>query len=165
MGHERLIKSVIARSLGWRATEECAVDRVTAIGLAAARNEAGDTLLRVNALDGAAMHKVILLVVRRLNHKMGIPREFARKMAIAALHEYLRPNCTHCGGRGNHYQKGAAVRVCPHCGGNGLHYYSDMERAQLIGGNYNHRAYDDALTFLRDSIRALVVSADKRLND
>jgi len=164
MGLERLTKSVIARSLGWRATEECAVDRVTAIGLAAHKNEAGDTLLRVNALDGAAMHKIILLCSRRLK-KSGIRFEYARRMAIAALHEYLRQKCRHCGGRGSHYQKGAAVRVCPHCGGNGLHYYSDMERAALIGDKYNHRAYEDALAFLRDSVRTLVINADKRLND
>jgi len=79
------------------------------------------------------------------------------------LHEYLRPQCLHCGGKGNHYQKGAAVRVCHFCQGSGLHHYSDSDRESLIGGKYNQRAYEEALAFLRDSIQTIVINTDRRL--
>lgn len=164
MGFERLIKSVEAHSLGWKTTEECAVDRITAIGLAAGGNETGEAMLRVNALDASALRKVIFLVARRLNHRLNITRGYGEKLAIAALHEYLRPHCYYCGGKGQHYQKGAAVRACPYCQGSGLHRFSDTDRAMLIGASYNQRAYEEALAYLRDSIRTIVINADRRLN-
>ena len=163
MGTERLIKSVGAHSLTWESTEEGAVDRITAIGFAARRNELGETMLRVNGLEATSMRKAILLVTRHLNLHFNITRGFAQKMAKAALHEYLRPGCMYCGGKGHHYQRGQAVRACPYCGGTGLHRYSDSERAVLIGGNYHHKAYEEALASLRDSIRSLVINSDRRL--
>ena len=165
MGRERLIKSVGAHSLTWKSTEEGAVDRVTAIGFAAHRNEMGETMLRVNALDADAMNKAILLITRKIVHRLHLGRDYARKIAIAALHEILRPQCPYCGGRGAHYQKGHAVRVCLYCQGHALHRYTDTDRAMLIGGNYSERAYEDALSFARDSLRTIVINADRRLID
>lgn len=163
MGRERLIKSVGAHSLRWKSTEEGAVDRVTAIGFAARKNELGEAMLRVNGLEAPALRKAVLLVARELNHKLRITHGFAKKIAIAALHEYLRPNCVYCGGKGHHYQRGQAVRVCLYCQGSGLHVYSDSDRALLIGGNYHARAYEDALSCVRDSIHTLVINSDRRL--
>jgi len=167
MGRERLIKSVGAHSLTWKPTEEGAVDRVTAIGFAAHRNEMGETMLRVNALDGSALKKAIFLVTRQLVHRTHLGRDFARKLAIAALHELLRPQCIYCNGRGQQFQKSSVVRVCHYCQGTGLHRYSDTERELLIGGagKYNECAYEKALSFARDSLRTIVINADRRLID
>lgn len=165
MGHERLIKASIAHSLAWLENEECCVDRVTAIGFSSRYNEVGDMMLRVDALDADSLRKVILLVVRRLNHRHKIGREFAEKMAFASLHEYMRPNCIYCGGKGETHRKATVVTVCEYCNGSGLHRYSDRDRNALIGGRYNERAYEDALCFVRDAVRSVVVSADRRLSD
>ena len=164
MGQERLIKSVIAHSLHWRATEECAIDRVTALGWTARYNEMGETMLRVSALEAAALHRAILLLQRQMFYKFRIGREFGRKMAAAALYELLRPGCLYCGGKGQHYQRGEAVRACPYCDGSGLHRYSDVERTVLIGGKYNGRAYEDALDCMRDALQRIVTSTDRRLS-
>ena len=165
MGRERLIKSVGAHSLTWKSTEEGAVDRVTAIGFAAHRNEMGETMLRVNALDGSALNKAIFLITRYLVQRRHWTREFARKSAIAILHEVLRTQCIYCGGRGNHFQKGSPVHVCLYCQGTGLHRYSDADRVILSGSNYNEKKYEEALSFARDSLRTIVINADRRLID
>jgi len=164
MGHERLIKAGIAHSLAWNDNEECCVDRVTAIGFSSKCNEVGDAMLRVDALDADALRKVILLVVRRLNHRHRIERNFAKKLAFASLHEYMRPNCIYCGGKGETHRKGTLVTVCAYCNGSGLHRYADRDRVALIGGNYNQRAYEDALAYVRDVVRSIVVDSDRRLN-
>jgi len=165
MPHERLIKSTIAHTLAWQEFEEKAVDRVTAIGFSSQYNEVGDAMLRVDALDADALRKVILLVVRRLNHRHRIERNFAKKLAFASLHEYMRPNCIYCGGKGETHRKGTVVTICQYCNGSGLHRYSDRDRGALIGGNYNQRAYEDALCFVRDAVRSIVVASDRRLNE
>ena len=165
MGHEGLIKATISGSLAWDETQETSIDRITAIGFAARNNEIGEAMLRVDALDAYALHKVILLIIRRLNHKHGIARGFGQKIAIATLHEYMRPNCIHCGGKGNVYRKSSVVTVCSHCDGTGLHRYSDSDRTSLIGGNFNQRAYEDAIAYVRDAVRAIVVDSGRRLGD
>lgn len=164
MGHESLIRSLTAHSLEWHDNMERTIDRVTAIGFAARHNEIGEAMLRVDALDADALHKVILLIIRRLNHRHRIERGFAKKIAFATLHEFMRPNCIHCGGKGNVYRKGAAVTVCLHCQGSGLHRYSDKDRASLIGGNFNQRAYEDAISYVRDALKTVVVDCNKRLD-
>lgn len=164
MGQERLIRATISKSLAWDETQETSIDRITAIGFAARNNEIGDAMLRVDALDAHSLHKVILLLIRRLNQKHHIARGFGQKIAFAVLHEYMRPNCIHCGGKGNVYRKSSIVTVCSHCNGSGLHRYSDSDRASLIGGNINQRAYEDAMGYVRDAVRAIVVNSDKRLD-
>jgi hypothetical protein len=122
-------------------------------------------MLRVDALDVSALHKVILLVIRRLNHHHRIERGFAKKIAFATLHEYMRPNCIYCGGKGEEHRKGRVVTVCSYCGGSGLHRYSDKDRKALVGGGFNQRTYEDAIAFVRDAVRAIVVSTNGRLGD
>jgi len=165
VSHERLIKTITAHSLEWDETQQCTIERITAIGFAARNNEIGEAMLRVDALDAEALRKVILLVIRRLNHRHRIERGFAKRIAFATLHEYMRPNCIHCGGKGNVYKKASVVTVCSHCAGSGLHRYSDSDRASLIGGGFNHRAYEDAIAYVRDAVRAIVVDSDRRLGD
>jgi hypothetical protein len=163
MSHETLIKCTIAHSLGWEEFEEQPVDRVTAIGFSTRFNEVGEAMLRVDALDAPSLRKVIFLVVRRLNQRHQITRGFAEKMAFATLHEYMRPNCIYCGGKGEVHAKGTVVTVCAYCNGSGLHRYSDGDRGSLIGGKYNQRAYEDALAYVRDAVRSVVVSSGRRL--
>jgi hypothetical protein len=168
MGQERLIKATIAHSLEWVETEEGSVDRVTAIGFSARNNEVGDAMLRVDALDAVALRKVIFLIVRRLNHRHRMDRGYAQRLAIAVLHEFMRPNCIYCGGKGETHQKGAVVTICSHCNGSGLHRYSDSDRMALVrgaGSQFNHRAYEDALTYVRDAVRGIVVASDRRLDE
>lgn len=165
MGHERLIRSLPPRSLGWHETQECSIDRILAIGLASRRNEVGEAMLRVDALDAAALHKVLLLVIRHLYHRHHVSRGFAKKIAFATLHEYMRPNCIHCGGKGNVYKTSSVVKACSHCAGSGLHRYSDRDRASLVGGRFSQRVYEDALGYVRDAVRAIVVNTDRRLGD
>lgn len=163
MSHEGLIRCITAHSLGWDETQEVSIDRITAIGFASRYNEIGGAMLRVDALDAGALHKVILLVIRRLNHHHRIDRGFAKKIAFATLHEYMRPNCIYCGGKGEEHRKGRVVTVCPYCEGTGLHRYSDKDRKALVGGGFNTRAYEDTLTYVRDAVRAIVVNSDRRL--
>lgn len=166
MPQESLIKCVMAHSLEWCETEERAIDRVTALGWCGRNNrrgEMGGALIRVDALDATALRKVIFLIVRRLHHKFHIQRGVAERMAIASLHELLRANCIHCGGRGKIDQHGAPTVTCEHCNGSGLHCYTDGDRMALIGSRYNHAAYDDILQYLRDSTREIVIVSDKRL--
>lgn len=167
MGQEQLIKCVMAHSLMW-SVEEGAVDRVAAIGMCSRRNhmiETGDAMLRVNALDSKALRKVVLLVVRRLHYRFRIDRGFAEKIAFATLHELLRANCIHCGGKGELHSKGAVTVVCSHCNGSGLHCYTNKDRLALIGSRYNQAAYEDALNYLRDSTVNIVTLSNKRLGD
>jgi len=163
MGHERLIRCLPSRSLRWNENEEYSIDRITAIGFASRYNEVGEAMLRVDALDVGALHKVILLVIRRLNHQYNITSGFAKKMAFATLHEYMRPNCIYCGGKRDEHRKGRVVTVCSYCGGSGLHRYSDKDRKALVGGAFNQKAYEDALGYVRDAVRAIVMNTDKRL--
>ena len=101
MGKEAMIKSTVASSLEWDENAERAVDRVTAIALAARRNELGSAMLRVEALDDATLRKAVLLVARRLNHQFRIARDFAERMAVAAVQEYMQPGSVTCGGTGS----------------------------------------------------------------
>jgi predicted RNA-binding Zn-ribbon protein involved in translation (DUF1610 family) len=173
MRHETLIKATFTGSLAWQEHEERAVDRVTAIGFAgrgrdarmAAQKDFGVTMLRVEAQDPMAMRKIILLVVRRLNHKFRITRGFAEKIAFAVMHEYLRTNCPACGGKAEIRQKGGVTLICPQCNGSGLHRYSDMDRARLVGGGYNKAAHENALAYVRDSLNDVVVNINKRLEE
>lgn len=164
MGHERLIKTFTASSLEWACNGEACIDRVAAIGFASRYNDVGEAMLRVDALDPEALRKVILLVIRRLNRQFNIERSFAERMAFATLHEYMRPNCIYCGGKGDVFQQGAVVQVCSYCDGSGLHRYSDRDRKALIGGGYNTRAYENAIAYVRDAVRAIVVSTNGRLD-
>ncbi len=176
MKHERFIKCVIAHSLEWEEFEERAVDRVTAIGLSEQHNDLGDAMLRVDALDPVALRKVILLTTRRLNSKMNVSFGFGRRLAIAAMHEYMRANCIHCGGKGKIFQEGRhdsfhsdetsrIITECSHCNGTGLHRYSNADRRALIGGPYKEAAYEEALSFIRDAVVTILARSNKRLED
>lgn len=173
MKHESLIKSTFTGSLAWQEHQERAVDRVTAIGFSGRSNDArmtiqkdfGVTMLRVEAQDPAALRKVILLIVRRLNHKYRITRGFAEKIAFAVMHEYLRANCSACGGKAEIPQKGGVVLICPQCNGSGLHRYSDSDRSRLVGGGYNKAAYENALAYVRDALSDVIINANKRLDE
>lgn len=168
MKHERMIKCVTAHSLEWSITEERPVNRVAAIGLSMRLDPEliiGENMLRVDALDGAALRKVILLSLRRLSMRFRIQRGFGKKMVLAALHELLRQNCIHCGGIGTIHHKGAPSVTCSHCGGSGLHRYTDNDRKALIGSTYNHKAYEDVLSYLRDSTYEIVRRSEKRLGE
>ncbi len=168
MGQERLIKSVMAESLMWAETEERPVDRIAAIGLCMKHSRyvaVGDAMLRVDALDGQALRKVVLLVIRRLNKRYKVERGFAQRIAIATLHELLRTNCIHCGGKGVVHVKGSLSVTCTQCDGTGLHRYTDRDRQALVRGNYKREAYEDALNYLRDSVVAVVSASNRRLAD
>lgn len=165
MGQEVLIKCTMASSLAWSDTQEQAVDRVTAIAIASKHNELGSLMLRVEALDAPAYRKVILLVIRQLNHKHRITRGFAERMANAVLHEVLQPHCTSCGGRAELHDDGKTVLTCTHCGGSGLMRYSDHDRRSMIGTAYSQQAYDGALSFVRNAMRSVVSGASSRLTD
>lgn len=166
MGHQRLIQSFPPHSLEWD-FEERTIDRITAVGFASREEEAGEAMLRVDALDHVALKKVILLIIRKLNHKFKITRGFAQKIAYAAMHEYLRSNCIYCGGKGESFQKGRVVTECKECGGTGQHRYSNKDRAALIGtgSRYNEKAYEEALTFVRDAVANIRRKAALRLVD
>ena len=163
MGKETMIKSTVASSLEWDENAERAVDRVTAIALSARRNELGSVMLRVEALDDASLRKAVLLVARRLNHQFRITRGFAERMAVAAVQEYMQPGCITCGGTGSVTQ--GVVMVCIRCDGSGFRRYSDADRRTMIGGSFNKKAYEDALQFVRDSVRSVVTGAGARLGD
>lgn len=165
MGYERFIKSTIAHSLRWCDNDEGSIDRITAIGFSTKKNEVGDAMLRVDALDASAARKVILLVVRRLHQRHKLTRGFAEKMALACLHEYMRPNCIYCGGKGEIHQESAPVTTCSSCNGTGLHRYSNGDRNALIGGGYSEKAYEDALSYVRDAVRRVVVQSTRWLGD
>lgn len=164
MSRERLIRSLPPHSLAWHETYESSIDRIAAIGLASRYNEMGEAMLRVDALDAKALNKVILLVVRRLNHQHRITLGFAKKIAFATLHEYMRPNCIYCGGKKEQHRKGRVTTVCSYCGGTGLHRYSDKDRKSLVGGGFNTKVYEDALAYVRDAVNAIVISSEKRLD-
>lgn len=164
MGHETLIKCTVAGSLEWDDNNERAVDRVTAIGMSARRNELGAAMLHAEALDEAAMRKVILLVVRKLNHKHRIARGFANRIALAVLHETMCPGCIYCGGKGE-IQQGDMVTGCSVCNGTGWHRYTDADRSSLVGGAYNKVAYDAALAQVRDALSLIVRTARSHLTD
>lgn len=162
-GREALVKATCARSLGWDDNEEKAVDRMTAIGLAARKNELGAAMLHAESLDAEALRKVVLLVVRRLNHSHRISRGFGEKIAVAVLREYMNPHCPACGGKRETHIEGEAVIVCLHCEGLGLHRYTDASRAEMIGGRYNKTAYESALRYVRDAMVGMVSAANGRL--
>ncbi len=163
MGHETLIRCTIASSLAWDENVEKQIDRVTAIAFASRRNELGAAMLRVEALDAQAMRKVVLLVVRRLNHKHHITRGFAERMVMAVLQEILQPGCTTCCGKGEIHREAETVTVCQNCGGTGLHRFADRDRLAMVGGTFNREAYDYALCLIRDSLKNILNSANNRL--
>jgi hypothetical protein len=166
MGYERLVKATTARTLEWSQTEERAVDQIAAIGLATRKDEFGSAILRMEALNAPATRKVIYLIRRRLIRKFRIEDVYARKVGWAVLHEYLRGNCSYCGGSGEIHEEGAKVIQCPYCAGTGLHRFSDTERAGLLGGRkYNQKVYEDALAYLRDSAREIVRKVHGRLEE
>lgn len=164
MSRERLIRSLPPHSLAWHETYESSIDRIAAIGLASRYNEMGEAMLRVDALDAKALNKVILLVVRRLSHRHLITLGFAKKIAFATLHEYMRPNCIYCGGKGEEHKKGQVIVACPVCDGSGLHRYSDKDRKSLVGCGFNTKVYEDALAYVREAVQTIVISTHKRLD-
>jgi hypothetical protein len=155
----------MAGSLVWDENQEKAVDRVVAIAYAARNNELGAALLRVEALDAAALRKVNLLVVRRLNHKHRITRGFAGRMVLAVMQECLHPGCVYCGGKGETHREAEIITICTICNGSGLHRFTDGDRRAMIGGTYNKAAYEFALGLVRDSLRNVVAAANYRLTD
>ena len=166
MGQERLIKCVDAHSLHWFETEERPIDRVIALAIASRGEETGEAMVRVGALDRNAVRRVIYLTARHLKYKCHITNSYGEKIALAVLHEYMRPNCIHCGGKGEAFHKGRATTRCPECEGTGKHRYSDSDRTALIGGNnYNEKAYELALAYIRDAMVNIRRKADARLDD
>lgn len=163
MGHEGLIRATTASSLAWAENSEQAVDRVTAIAIASKHNELGSLMLRVEAMDAHSLRRVILLITRKLNHKYRITRGHAEKIAQSALHECLQPHCSACGGRGELHSDGKTVMTCTHCGGSGLRRYTDTDRHAMVGAAINRQAYDSAMGYVRDSLRAVVSGANSRL--
>ncbi len=160
-----MIKATVAGSLMWMETEQRAVDQVAALGLASRRDPDGTAILRMEALNGKAGRQVVLLIARRLVHRFRIERTYAKRVALAVMHEYMRPNCIYCGGKGETHVKNEKVQPCGYCHGSGLHRYSDYERSVLMGAGYNQRVYEDALAYLRDTERELVRRAEKRLGE
>lgn len=166
MGYERLVKSTIARTLQWSPTEENAVDQVAAIGLASRHDVLGSALLRMEALDAHATRQVIFLTSRRLAKRFKIERNYAKRVAVAVLHELMRPNCMYCGGKGETHESGKQVTDCPHCNGTGMHRYSNTERVHLLGQRtYNEKIYEDALSYVRECVRGIINRTAKRLED
>lgn len=163
MGREQLVKSTMASSLAWDDTNERAVDRVTAIGMAAKKNEIGAAMLRVEALDESALRRVILLSIRNLNHKHRISRGMAERISLAVLREHLQQSCSCCGGIGE-IKVSDVVSICPECLNTGRRRYTDSDRKLMVGGKCSEHAYDAALTYIRDSLSAIVSSAGMRLS-
>lgn len=165
MGREALAKATMASTLAWDDNNEMPIDKMTAIAFSARNNEVGALLLRVDALDDVAMRKVILLIVRKLNHEYRIARGFGNRIAVSVLHELLRAGCVSCGGKGEIHRDAGSVLPCHQCGGTGLQRYTDMDRASLVGGVYNKKAYSAALQFARDALTRIVTGANKRLTE
>jgi len=163
MGKEGLICCTIASSLAWNENQEQAVDRVMAISLSSKHNELGSLMLRTEAMDEQSTRKVILMIVRKLNHKYRITRGHAERMAVSLLQECLHPHCQSCGGRGELFNDGKSVLTCTHCVGSGLRRYTDTDRHNMVGGSFNRPAYEGALGFVRDSVRMVVSGARDRL--
>lgn len=165
MSHEGLIRATMAQSLQWFENSECAVDRVVAIAYSARKNELGAAMLRVEAMDAAALRKVILLLVRKLNHKHRITRGFAERIVLCVMHEVLHTGCINCGGKGEIHREAETTTICPVCSGSGLHRFTDGNRNAMIGGAYNKAVYDYALGMVRDSLRSVVAAANNRLTN
>jgi hypothetical protein len=163
MGKETLVKATCTSSLAWDDNQERAVDRMTAIGVAARRNELGAALLRVESLDESALRKVILLVTRRLNHRHRIARGFAEKMAGAILQEFLNPHCPACGGKREIHLDGHPVIACHACSGSGTRRYTDTARCSMVGGGYNKAAYEHGLGYVREAMAGMVSAANQLL--
>lgn len=163
MGRETLIRATMASSLAWDDNHQKPVDIVTAIALSSKHNELGSLMLRVEALDAQSMRGVILLIIRRLNHKHHITRGCAERMAQSVLTECLQPHCPDCGGCGELHHDGEAVLTCTHCSGSGFRRYTDQDRLTMIGSPYNSKAYTGALGWVRDALREIVNGANNRL--
>jgi hypothetical protein len=164
MGLERLVKSMLASSLEWSETEERAIDRTAALGLASKNEEIGELMVRVDALQQSSIRRVVRIVSFRVSQKYGLGFNFARRLAIAALQENLRVNCVHCGGKGHQFE-GKILKDCEWCNGTGRHRYSNADRHALVGGGYNQKAYEMALALMRDSLINITRQANKRLED
>lgn len=161
-----MVKATVAHTLAWSPTEENAIDQVAAIGFATKKDKMGSPILRMEALDANSARQVILLTARRLTKRFRIENNYARKIAFAVLHEYLCPNCFYCGGKGEIYEANTTVKECPHCNGTGMHRFTDQQRGHLLGGRtYNQRIYEDALNYVKDTARAVVGRAQRRLDD
>lgn len=164
-----MTKATTACTLKWVAHEEMPIDRVAAIGFALRymtdkqAAELADNMIRVDALSAQALREVIELTKSMLNHKYRITRSFAERLVLAVLYEIMRPNCVHCGGTGEKYAKHTATQLCEYCNGSGVHCYSDADRQVLVGRKYNQRAYEDTLTYVKDSLAELHTRAQKRL--
>ena len=162
MGREALIKATSATSLGWDDNQEKAVDRIVALGMATRENALGSAILHAEALDEASMRNVILLATRTLHHKHRITRHFCERIVMAALVEHMHPRCRSCGGMP--FIEARVATVCPDCKGSGFHRYSDRERSRMIGvTKYPTKAYEAALTAIRDSLSRAVGGANGRL--
>jgi hypothetical protein len=123
---EKIVGAVQSSNLRWDAEYERAIDRLTALGMS---DPLGSALLRAKYCnDHEAGKRALFLLTDKAANRLGVMKTYAKKLAVAALKEFMLDTCEKCRGTGSVMEGGHAVQ-CSKCGGTGAKQYTDTERA------------------------------------
>lgn len=125
MIREKIVNAMQSKNLAWHAEFEQAIDRLTAVGMSDAL---GSALFRAKYCnDRAAGRRAIHLLTHKAASRLKVEMDYARKLSVCAVKEWMVDACEKCHGTG-HALEGARLAPCTKCNGTGAKQYSDFER-------------------------------------
>lgn len=165
MTAERLGISLESGDLKWSGHQVRDIDFVAAAGMT--KPELGILLIRAYVGNDAGAVKLATWLATKQSRRYlpNIPEGMRRKLAGAAVREFLLPICNPCGGTGKALQ-GQKWIVCPTCAGTTIKRYTDGERARMIGvdtlGQWGE-PYSRILGRIYDAYYAALVRVGRRM--
>lgn len=154
MFKDKYASDVRSSNLAWNEREVKSVDRLTAMGLS---DPLGAALFRFKfGSDAAAGKRALHLLANKSAQRLKVELTYARKLATAALKEWLLDTCETCHGSGLVPGIGRHDK-CPKCGGSGVRRHSDTERALAAGlpvGSWekHEKRFDQVMTCMMGAL-------------
>lgn len=136
--------------------------------LALAKWTGTDALGQAVGEDGYPLGGWLVMGIEAHARKLRFDADVARKVAAAALIEYMRWNrCWACKGRGTVYPPKEAPRTCRRCGGRGHVAQTQREIADRYGIPWTtfHRKWGKLIRWMADEERSCLGRLAARLTD
>ncbi len=129
---ERLAATLAQGALTQSDTVESGTDRVGALAFS---GRLGAALVRLRMKADAADGKTALVILARRVQRQarGTTYTFAKRIAGAALAEWMHSHCKTCDGSGSVVSGAKVVGCCQTCNGTGTRRFTDGERRRALG--------------------------------
>jgi hypothetical protein len=159
-------RSCLSTNLGMSDFSERDIDRVAAMGGAAAHSDVGalgtDVWRWMYSLDRYAALRVCKRLVVALQRERGVDAMVAVRVAQQAMLEFSEWACASCGGRKEMELDNGVKIVCETCGGTGYRKYTNGDRSRGTGQVY--RAVAEDLEWTIALLRAADGLVNSRMN-